>query len=154
MLARNADTARAVSAGESGMLDQPGCRNFLALLQCWIARRGQSLGSGSFPQVFMLRFREHGILEKRARALAIGIAGNNQHALQGANVAYRLASLGEIGRDLAALEVPFQICIAYARLAAGRERVCHTQNDEAAALGRVKNAGAISAAAGAAEQLR
>ena len=96
----------------------------------------------------MLRFGEHGILEKRSGALAIGIAGDDQHAFAGANVADRFASLGEIGASLAAFEMPFQVGIFEVRLAAGRERVGDAENDEPSALGRIENAGAVGEAAG------
>jgi len=36
----NADAAKAESFGESGALDEPGCRNFLARFECGIAGHG------------------------------------------------------------------------------------------------------------------
>ena len=69
-----------------------------------------------------------------------------------ANVAHRFARLGEIGRGLAAFEVPLQVGIVEVRLASGRERVGDAQNDESSALGRIEDAGAVSEAAGLAAE--
>src|SRR5580704_7817401 len=101
----------------------------------------------------MLLFREHGILEERSRALAVGIAGNDQHAFAGANVAHRLARLGEIGASLAAFEMTFQVGVFEAGLASWCERVSDAKNDESSTLGRIENAGAIGEAAGLTAEL-
>src|SRR5580692_6416017 len=80
--------------------------------------------------------------------MAVGIAGHDQHAFAGANVAHRLTRLGQIGASLAAFEVSLQVSVSEMRLAAGRECVSDAENDEASALSSVENAGAIVEAAG------
>src|ERR1700730_13478449 len=148
MFARYADVAKAVSAGESGMFHQPSCRNLLALFQRGIAGQGQSLGGGSFPQLFMLLLGEHRALEKRSRAPGTRIALDNQHALSRANAPHRCTSLSQSGRSTAAFEVPFQIGIRDAGFAAGRECEGDAKNNEPSAFGSIKNAGAVGEAAG------
>ena len=107
----------------------------------------------AFLQIVMLGFRKHGVLEERAGTLTIGIAGNNQHSLAGANVTNCLAGLGKIGQGLAAFEVLFQVGIADVGLASGRKRKDDAENNEAAALAGIEYAGAIGEAAGFAAQL-
>src|SRR5580700_784434 len=147
MLARNAGAADAVAFGESGMLYQPRRGNLLALLERGIAGQSQSLGRRSFPQVFMLLRRDHGVLKERTRTQAIRISGYNQHPFQSSDMAHGLARLGQIRRSLSAREVPLQVGIADARLAPGGERVADPQNDETATFAGVENAGAIAEAA-------
>src|SRR5260370_36907959 len=96
----------------------------------------------------MLRFREHRILEKRACALAIGIAGDDQHAFAGANVAGCLAWLSELGASLATFEMPLQVGIFEVRLAARGKGVREAENDEASALGGHEKGGAGGGGAG------
>src|SRR5208337_1648068 len=131
VFAGDADVAKAVSAGESGFLNQPRCGNFSALLECRIAGHDKPLGRGALVQIFMLLFGEHGILEKRAGALAIGIARDDEHALARADVAHGLARFSEIGARFAAFEMTLQVGIFEVRLAAGLERVGDAENDEA-----------------------
>ena len=101
----------------------------------------------------MLLLGNHGVFEKRARALTIGIARNQQHSFPCADVANRFTRLSKIGRGLAAFEVLLQIGIADARLALREERVGYAENDESPALRRVKYAGAVGKSAGFPTQL-
>src|SRR5579863_8034640 len=91
----------------------------------------------------MLLGGKHGILKERTGALAVGITGNDEHAFDGADMPDGLASLGEIGCRLATLEMTLEIGIADAGFAAGSEGVGDAENDEAAALSRVEDAGAV-----------
>src|SRR5579863_5080371 len=95
----------------------------------------------------MLGFREHGIFEERACALAIGIAGDDEHSLQGADMADGFTGLGQVWRGFAASEVALEVGIGEARLAFGSERVSDAQNDEASAPGGVEDAGAVGESA-------
>src|SRR5580704_5378739 len=101
----------------------------------------------------MLLFREYGILKEGSRASAILISWNDEHALQGANVAHGLARFGEIGRSLAPLEVPLEVGIGDTRLAIGREGIGDTENDEASAFAGVEDAGSIAEGTGLGTQV-
>src|SRR5690242_13601047 len=96
----------------------------------------------------MLRFGEYGILEERSRALAVRIARNNQHALQGADVTHGLARLRQIGPQLALFEMPFQVGIFDVRLTLGPEGERYLQDDESSTLAGIENTGAIAEPAG------
>ena len=95
----------------------------------------------------MLFFGDNGVLEERTRALTIGIAGNDEHAFDGADVAHGLARLGEIGRGFTAFEVALEIGVTDARRATGCQGVGDAENDEPSALGSVEDAGPVGKSA-------
>ena len=96
----------------------------------------------------MLLFSQHRILEERSGALAVGVAGNNQHALESPDVADGFAGFGKIGPRFASFEVTLEVAIFNVRLTAQPERVSDLQDDKAAALRRVEDTGAIGERAG------
>src|SRR6516225_7621142 len=100
------------------MFDQPRCRDFVLLLQRWIARNYEFLRLRSFVEILVLLFREHRILEERSRALTIGVPLNDQHALTSTNVAHGLSHLRESGSSLPTVEVPRQVRVLKMRLSA------------------------------------
>ena len=63
----------------------------------------------SFVERFVLLFGQHRILEERARAPAVWVTLNDQHALARTDVTNGLTRLGEIWKALAALEVALQV---------------------------------------------
>jgi len=146
--ARDADAPEAESFGEAGALDQPGCGDFLARCEGGVAGEGQSTGCGALFEVLGLFFGEHWILKKRSSALTVRVSVDDEHAFERANVAHGFASFGEIGTSFAAFEVALEIGISNASVAARSKRVGNAENDEASALGLVKDAGAVAEATG------
>ena len=140
--------AESIALGEARALDEPCRGNLLVGLKRGIAGQGPSAGGGALLQVLMLLFGEYRILEERACALAIVVAGDDEHAFDRADVAHGLAGLGQVGGILAAGEVMLEIGVGNVRLAAGTERVSHTKNNEPSALACIKDAGAIAESAG------
>ena len=96
----------------------------------------------------MLFLRKHGVLKKRSCAPAIGVSGNDEHALEGADVAHGLPRFGEIRRGFAALEMVPEVGVDDARTASGCERIGDAENDEATACGRIEAAGTLAELAG------
>src|SRR5579863_5602028 len=148
VLPGNAHMAETESFGESRALHQPGGGNFLVGFERGIAGHREPANAGALLQFLMLFLGGGGVLEKRTGTLAIGVARNDQHTLQRANVAHRFPRLGEIGSGFAALEVPLEIGIADVRFASWSERISDAQKDEASALGRVEDARAVAETAG------
>src|SRR5258708_40033912 len=92
----------------------------------------------------MLRRRQHRILKKRPRTAAVRIAGGNQHAFAGANLAPRIPCLGKRWRSITAGKVFLHVGIAQAGPAARRKLVNNSQDDVTPALTAVEDAGAIA----------
>lgn len=148
MSSRDANVSEAESFGEAGVFDQPCGRNFLAGFERGITGYGKSASRGAQLQIFVLRLGEHRILEERARALAIGVSGNDEHTLERTDVAHGLAGLSEVRRGFAALEVTLEVGVGEARAALGSKRVGGAENDETPALAGVEYAGAVAELAG------
>src|ERR1700722_12861198 len=96
----------------------------------------------------MAFFGDDRVLKERSRTLAVRIAGNDQHAFEGADVAHRFARFGQRRSALPSFEMTLQIGITDAGVASGRKREHNSQNDEAATLGGVEYAAAVGEAAG------
>src|SRR3954453_1831722 len=140
MLARNPGTAHRVSALKSGLLDQPGRRDFSVLLKRGITRNGEPFRGGPPLLQLVLLFRQHRVLEERSGAAAIGIALDNQHPFARANLADGVSRLYQGARSRPALKVSLQIRVLEMRKAARSQRVCNSQDDETSALAGVENA--------------
>src|ERR1700688_1553568 len=95
----------------------------------------------------MLFFGEHGVLKEGACTLAIRISGNDEHALERANVAHGLARLGKIRRGFAAFEVALEVGISDPGLAFRCEGIGDAENDEPSALGGVEDASSVGKSA-------
>src|SRR5580700_7545669 len=144
MSSRDANTPGAESLGEAGAFDQPCSRNFLAGFERGITGHGKSAGRGALLQILVLRCGEHRILEERPRALAVGVAGNDEHAFAGADVAHGLAGLCKIRHGFAALKVALEVGIGEEWVAFGSKRVRDAENDKTLALTGVEYAGAVT----------
>src|SRR5579871_180368 len=96
----------------------------------------------------MLLSREHGVLEERSGAVAVGIAFHNQHAFAGANLANGRASFRKRWRLSSYLEISLQVGVLEIWAAPGHKSICDAKDDKASALGRVEDAGAIRKSAG------
>src|ERR1700688_4469713 len=147
MLARNGGATGAEAFAESRVLDQPRGGNFFVSLERRIAGNDQAASSGAVFQVSMLFFGEHRILKERACTLAVWISGDDEHAFDRADVAYRLAGFGEVRRRVAVFKLALDVGISDTRMPSGRESVGDAKNDKPAALAGVEDTGAVAKAA-------
>jgi hypothetical protein len=94
MLIRDPHGTEAVTFGESGVFDEPCRGNLLLRLERRVTGHGQPAESGATFQIVVLFQGEHGIFEKRSGAEGFPLAGHDEHALQGANMANGFAGFG------------------------------------------------------------
>src|SRR6266700_6150256 len=95
----------------------------------------------------MLCRRQHGILEERPRAVAVGIARPNQHPLAGTNLEHCVAHFRKRRRPISPRKIFLQVAITQAGLEVRKKLVSNSQNDVTPALASIEDAGAITESA-------
>ena len=149
---RDADRAEAETLAEAGALQQPGGGELDAVgasrpVRCGIGGKREGLCDAVKGCLW-----NDGVLEKRAGAAAVGIAGGKNHALGPADLADGAGDLAG-GRRGVRAEMPKQIRIGETRTGAKVEAEGDGGDDVAAGLDGVEQASAVAELAGFAGKL-
>src|SRR5713101_9430747 len=144
VLARDSHGSALEPLAESGVFNQPGGRDFYFLVAGRESRHALSPCCRLAADLFILGWRDDGVLEKTSRTAAIRVALHQQHGFAAPNLAHGLAGLLQSGG--AAGKEFFQVRIFDMRGRAWHKRKRYMQNNIAPASGGIKDAGAISEA--------
>src|ERR1700691_5220629 len=135
MFVRDSGRSGRISLGKSRMLNQPRRRYFAVHLERRVARDFKSFRFGARRQLFELLSPEDRVLEKRSRATAIFVVGDDQHAFTSPYFANRRSGFGERRRrprSGVSSEMLLQIGVLQIPSAPALQAVVHPQDNVSA----------------------